>query len=464
MKVHFIAIGGAAMHNLAIALHKKGYKVSGSDDEIFEPSRSGLERYGLLPEKTGWDPQKVTPDTDTIILGMHAREDNPELKRAKELQQQQQSGTQQPPKLKIQSFPEFLYDQTRDKTRVVVGGSHGKTTITAMVMHALKTNGIKFDYMAGSRIEGFDTMVGLSDDTELAVFEGDEYLSSALDRRPKFHLYRPHIALLSGIAWDHINVFPTWENYLDQFRKFIDFIEPGGALVWCSEDPELNKLIHSSNLTIDAFPYQTHPFAIRDGATYLINPQVSVPVFGAHNMQNLNGARLICNILGINDERFYRSIQTFPGSKKRLQLLAQNTATSVYLDFAHAPTKVNATTMAMKNQYPERELVAVLELHTYSSLNAGFLQHYKDSMLTPDRAMVYFNPKTIEHKKLPPLTRKQVRDAFGRQDLEVSNSADELMKELREMNWDNKNLVIMTSGNFDGQDLEKLASNIIHTS
>lgn len=450
MKVHFIAIGGAVMHNLAIALHRKGYMVSGSDDEIFEPSHSRLDRYGLLPHKQGWDPGKITTDLDTVILGMHARDGNPELEKARKLG------------LQIQSFPEFLYEQTRDKTRVVIGGSHGKTTITSMIMHVLKFHDVSFDYMVGSIVEGFETMVGLSDSSEIAVFEGDEYLSSALDRRPKFHLYKPHIALISGIAWDHMNVFPTYENYLEQFRIFIDKAEVGGSLIYSADDPELTNLVKSSGRLLDYIPYRVHPNRIKEGKTCLIDDDREHPVsvFGQHNMQNINGAKLVCEMLGINNEMFYNAIQNFTGASKRMQLLQENEQTAVYLDFAHAPSKVRATTLALKEQYPERWLTAVLELHTFSSLNADFLPQYEATMLSADKAIVYFNPETVAHKKLPDISVDQVKDAFNQPDLWVYNDAWKLVKDLLDSDWNGSNLLIMTSGNFEGQDLEALAVSI----
>ena len=451
MKIHFIAIGGAVMHNLAIALHKKGYNVTGSDDEIFEPSRSRLARYGLLPDNQGWDPAKITHDLDTVILGMHAREDNPELIKARQLG------------LQIQSFPEFLYEQTRDKIRVVIGGSHGKTTITSMIMHVLKFHKVSFDYMVGSIVEGFETMVGLSESSKIAVFEGDEYLSSALDRRPKFHIYQPHISLISGIAWDHMNVFPTYENYLEQFRTFIDKTEVGGSLVYSADDEEVSNLVKSSGRLLDYIPYRVHPNRIKEGKTYLIDDEREYPVavFGQHNMQNINGAKLVCEMLGISNEMFYNAIQNFSGAGKRMQLLQENNHTAIYLDFAHAPSKVRATTSALKEQYPERWLTALLELHTFSSLNARFLPLYEATMQSADKAIVYFNPHTVAHKKLPEITRDQVQDAFNQQDLWVYNDAAKLVKDLLNSEWKGSNLLIMTSGNFDGQDLNALAKTII---
>ncbi|HEC43389.1 MAG TPA: peptidoglycan synthetase [Bacteroides sp.] len=457
MRVHFIAIGGAVMHNLALALKQKGYKVTGSDDEIFEPSRSRLYSAGLLPEKNGWDPEMITSDIDVVILGMHARDGNPELEKARELERVPGSG------LKIQSFPEFLYEQTADKKRIVIGGSHGKTTITSMVMHVLKSNGIQFDYMVGSIVEGFDTMVGLSEESEIAVFEGDEYLTSALDRRPKFHLYKPHVSLISGIAWDHMNVFPEEEDYLEQFRIFIEKTEVGGSLVYCAEDPILQNLIKSSGRILDYIPYREHRFENISDKTQLIfnGDKYPVNVFGRHNMQNISAARTICELLGINHADFYTSIASFTGAARRMQLLQENDETAVYLDFAHAPSKVMATTTAMKDQYPERHLVAVLELHTFSSLNAEFLPRYEASMECADTAIVYYNPKTVAHKKLPKISVRQIAEAFNKQGLDVYSDADKLMQDLRGFSWTGSNLLIMTSGNFDGQDMQSLASSII---
>lgn len=451
MRVHFIAIGGSVMHNLAMALHQKGYRVTGSDDEIFEPSCSRLAKYGLLPEKNGWDPRRITPDLDVVILGMHARENNPELEKSRKLG------------LKIQSFPEFLFEQTQNKKRIVIGGSHGKTTITSMLMHVLKYHGIKFDYLVGSLVEGFDIMVGLSKDSEIAVFEGDEYLTSALDRRPKFHLYNPHISLISGIAWDHINVFPREEDYLEQFRIFIEKTEVGGSLVYCMEDTILRNLVRSSSRILDYIPYREQLSEIRDGKTCLLYDEKKYPVkvFGRHNMQNISGARTICELLGIDHESFYKAIGSFKGSARRMQKLEENKMCAIYLDFAHAPSKVKATTTALKEQYPGRHLTAILELHTFSSLNAGFLPRYQGSLEAADRAIVYYNPKTVAHKKLSEISADQVKSAFRKDNLLVYSNAEKLVQALLGSDWKDSNLLIMTSGNFDGQDLESLAGKII---
>jgi UDP-N-acetylmuramate: L-alanyl-gamma-D-glutamyl-meso-diaminopimelate ligase len=446
MRIHFIAIGGAVMHNLAIALHKKGYTVTGSDDEIFEPSRSRLDKYGLLPCSEGWDASRIGRDIDAVILGMHAREDNPELIRARELG------------IRIYSFPEYLYEQTKDKKRVVIAGSHGKTTITSMVMHCLKFHGWKFDYMVGSMIDGFETMVGLSNDSEIAVFEGDEYLSSALDCRPKFHLYKPDIALISGIAWDHMNVFPTWENYLEQFSTFVDRMEPGGTLIYYEGDSHITEILTTTGRSLVKTGYTGHNHHIRSGQYYLEAGEKAWPVevFGSHNMQNINGARLVCTQLGMTDNDFYEAIQTFRGSARRLELLGKSDTSNIYLDFAHAPSKVRATVQAMKEKYPDRLLVAVLELHTFSSLNAAFLPHYKGTLDLADIPMVYFNPATVEHKRLPMITAGQVKEAFGRDDLHVYTDSAVLLHILSRIKWHFKNLLIMTSGNFDGLDFTTL--------
>ena len=443
MKVHFIAIGGSALHNLAISLCKKGYQVTGSDDEIFEPSRTRLENYGILPEKYGWNPDKITSDLDAIILGMHARIDNPELIKAKELN------------LKIYSYPEYLYEQTKNKTRVVIGGSHGKTTITSMIMHVLKFHNKQFDYMVGAQIEGFETMVSLTEEAPIAIFEGDEYLSSPIDPRPKFHLYKPNVAIISGIAWDHINVFPTFENYKEQFKIFIDKIEEGGSLFYHKNDSVLHELVKNIHTKIDRTAYSTHTYIKRNNQTFLINLDQEIPleVFGEHNLQNISGAKLVCNQIGINDDEFYTAISKFKGAAKRLEVLAKNESTIIFRDFAHSPSKLNATVNAVKEQFPERNLLAIMELHTFSSLNADFLKEYAGSMDKADTAVVYFNPEVIKHKKLEPITIEQVRSSFQNQKLIVFTEQKDLVDFINTLNLSNKNILFMSSGNFSGIDL-----------
>lgn len=437
------------MHNMAIALHLKGYTVTGSDDEIRDPSRARLKKYGLLPASNGWNANHIHEGLDAVILGMHARPDNPELAKAQELG------------IKVFSFPEYVYEQTRDKTRVVIGGSHGKTSITSMILHVLKQCKIETDYLVGAQLEGFECMVRLSDTAQVVVLEGDEYLSSPIDRRPKFHLYHPHIALISGIAWDHINVFPTFENYVHQFDEFVKMIEPGGTLVYFDGDEQLTPIAEASAATQK--PYNTHPHEIRDGITYLIAEKAEVPiqVFGDHNLQNLNGARLVCNTLGISDDQFYQAIQSFGGAAKRLELVNKNERTAIYKDFAHSPSKLKATTEAMKQQYPNRKLVACMELHTFSSLNADFLSEYNGAMNKADEAYVYFNPQTIAHKKLEPITEEQVKKAFARADIKISIDSDALINDLLNKEWNQANLLLMSSGNFDGVDFDELAANIL---
>ncbi len=450
-KVHLIAIGGSAMHNMALALHEKGFTVSGSDDEINEPSKSRLARAGLLPPQIGWFPEKLHQDLDAVILGMHARADNPELLRAKELG------------LKIYSYPEYIYEATRDKTRIVVGGSHGKTTITAMILHVMKHCGIDTDFMVGAQLEGFNTMVKLSNSARFAVIEGDEYLASPIDRRPKFHLYKPDIAIISGIAWDHINVFPTFDIYVDQFRQFIKLIEPGGHLVYCREDTVLNALCNESiNSSISKTAYGIPAHEITNGITSLIinNKRYALQIFGNHNLMNLNGARLVCNKAGIGDEQFYEAIRSFRGAAKRLELVYKNEKFSFYKDFAHSPSKLKATTDAVKQQFKNRKIVACMELHTFSSLTEEFLNEYKDSMNLADEAIVYFNPHTIAHKKLKEITKEQVMQSFNRPDLKVYTSSVDVTNYLQSQHWNDKVLLMMSSGNFDCVDFNALASEL----
>lgn len=451
MRVHFIAIGGSAMHNLAIALHKKGFNVTGSDDEIFEPSKTRIASYGLLPEKFGWDANRITTDIDAIILGMHARKDNPELLKAQEMG------------LKVYSYPEYIYEQSKNKKRVVIGGSHGKTSITSMVLHVLEKCKVDFDYMVGAQLAGFETMVKLTD-AKIIVLEGDEYLSSPIDLRPKFHLYHPNIALISGIAWDHINVFPTFENYVEQFSKFVSLIEKKGVLIYCKADKEVNKVaLTTPNAGIDRIGYQTPENVIEDGITSVLISGNKIPleIFGDHNLQNMEGARLICNQLKISDEKFYEAIQSFKGAAKRLELIAKNNTTAIYKDFAHSPSKLKATTAAVKHQYPNRKLSACMELHTFSSLNKTFLKEYHNSMETADEAYVYFSKHTLEHKKLAAISPEEVKQAFGSKNVTVFNDSEELFKMLENKNWDNSVLLLMSSGNFDGINLNEFGEKLV---
>ncbi len=453
-KIHFIAIGGSAMHNLAAALHKKGFHISGSDDEIMEPSKSRLRSLNLLPEQEGWFPEKITVDLDAIILGMHARADNPELLKATRMG------------IKIYSYPEYLYEFSKNKRRVVIGGSHGKTSITAMILHVLRECEDDFDYMVGSKLEGFDTMVKLTDQASVIILEGDEYLSSAIDRRPKFHLYQADIALLSGIAWDHINVFPTFENYVEQFQEFVDQIPSNGTLVYCELDEEVKKVATRSKSSCIKIPYGIPEYEINDGITSIKFPSpysklsTNLQIFGIHNLMNVEGARTICNLLGVADEKFYSAISSFKGAAGRLELLARNNGISVYKDFAHSPSKLKATTESVKQQFPTKKIIACMELHTFSSLDQNFLEQYKGSMEKADEAIVYFNPLTIEHKKLPAISEDQVKRAFANQRLKVFTDSKKLSDYLLNMNHTDTTVIMMSSGNFDGMNLKELSQKI----
>ena len=446
MNVHFIAIGGAAMHNLALALHNKGYKVTGSDDTIFDPSKSRLKAKGLLPESFGWYPEKITSDLDAIVLGMHAKADNPELLKAQELG------------LKIYSYPEFLYEQAKNKTRVVIGGSHGKTTITSMILHVMHYHDRDVDYMVGAQLEGFDVMVKLTEDNDFIVLEGDEYLSSPIDRRPKFHLYKPNIALLSGIAWDHINVFPTYENYVEQFSIFVDSIVTGGSINYNEEDAEVKRVVEASENQIRKIAYRTPEYTVEDGETLLETPEGPMPieVFGAHNLNNLAGAKWICQHMGIDEDDFYEAISTFKGASKRLEKIAESNNSIAYKDFAHSPSKVEATTKALKEQFGDRTLVACLELHTYSSLNAEFLKEYKGALDAADVAVVFYSPHAVEIKKLEEVTEQQIANAFERDDLIIYTNPEDFKNFLFSQNFDNKSLLLMSSGNYGGLDFDEV--------
>ena len=448
MQIHFIAIGGSAMHNLAIALHQKGYQVTGSDDTIHDPSKSRLEKYGLLPVEFGWFPEKITHNLDVVILGMHAKQDNIELLKAQELG------------LKIYSYPEFLYEQSKDKTRVVIGGSHGKTTITSMILHVLNYHEKEVDYMVGAQLEGFETMVHLTKDNEFIVLEGDEYLSSPIDMRPKFHLYKPNIALLSGIAWDHINVFPTFDNYTEQFRIFTESIVNGGSMVYNEEDVIVKEVVESSTNHIKKYPYQTPAHFIEDGITFLETQEGDLPleIFGNHNLQNLAGAKWICQHMGIDEDDFYEAIASFKGASKRLEKIAENSSTVIFKDFAHSPSKVAATTKAVKEQYSSRTVVACLELHTYSSLNAAFLAEYKGALEFADKVVVFYAPHAVKIKQLEEVTKEQIATAFERDDLIIYTNPKEFKTFIFNLELENKAILLMSSGNYGGLDFEEVKS------
>ena len=446
MRIHFIAIGGSAMHNLAMALHDKGETITGSDDAIFEPSKSRLKAKGLLPDAMGWFPEKITADIDAVILGMHAKSDNPELLKAQELG------------LKIYSYPEFIYEHSKNKTRVVIGGSHGKTTITSMILHVMNYHNVNVDFLVGAQLEGFTNMVHLTKENDFIVIEGDEYLSSPTDLRPKFHLYQPNIALISGIAWDHINVFPTFENYVEQFKIFIDKITNGGILVYNENDVVVKQIVEESEKPIRKMPYSLPEYTIENGITYLETQDGSMPieVFGEHNLSNLAGAKWICQNMGIDEAEFYEAIASFKGASKRLEKIAETSTAVAYKDFAHSPSKVKATTEAVKKQYPDKKLTACLELHTYSSLNADFLTEYQGALDAADTAVVFYSPDAVAIKKLEEITKDQIERAFNREDLIVYTNPEEFKSFLVVQDFENTVLLLMSSGNYGGLDFDEV--------
>ena len=451
MRVHFIAIGGSAMHNLAIALHKKGFKVTGSDDVLFEPSASRLAKYGILPAENGWYPDKITKDIDAIILGMHARIDNPELLKAQKLG------------IKVYSYPEYIYEQSKDKLRVVIGGSHGKTTITSMILHVLQAAGKDFDYLVGAQLAGFETMVKLTKEAPIMVIEGDEYLASPIDRRPKFHLYKANIGVISGIAWDHINVFPTFQSYIDQFKIFIETIQPGGTLIYSETDAVLNEMVIDDESAVVKQPYDLPVYNIENGVTTILSDGEKYPleVFGEHNLLNIQAARLVCEGLGISKSDFYHHITTFKGAARRLEVVGKNENGIVFKDFAHSPSKLEATIHAVKTQFPERKLIACIELHTFSSLNKDFLSQYGGTMDEADEAIVFIDKKTFEQKKMEPYPAETVKTAFNKDDLTFYNDPQQLLGILENIALFDANLLMMSSGNFGGIDLIELKNKIL---
>ncbi|MFN5985017.1 MAG: UDP-N-acetylmuramate--L-alanine ligase [Fluviicola sp.] len=449
MNVHFIAIGGSAMHNLAIALSRKGINVTGSDDEIFEPSRTRLEKQNILPNQIGWFSEKISSNLDAVILGMHAREDNPELLKAKELN------------IPVFSYPEYLFEQAKNKHRIVIGGSHGKTTITSMLLHVVKALNLNVDYMVGAQLDGYDCMVKLSEDAKFMILEGDEYLSSPIDRRPKFHLYAPNTALISGIAWDHINVFPTWENYIEQFDVFCQKITPNGTLVYSQDDETVKMVAERADSTLTKKPYSVPKYRIENEKTILTfhSKEYHLQIFGEHNLQNLMGAMYLAESMDISNDSFLSAIQSFTGAGKRLQKVIENESFLLFKDFAHSPSKLKATTKAVKEQYADKKVIACMELHTFSSLRKDFLPLYKGAMNAADVALVYFSHEVIAHKKLAPLTIEEVQENFGGNVKVVTNTSEVLAFIDRETQKDSV-LLMMSSGNFDGIDYEKLGQQL----
>ena len=450
-RIHFIAIGGVVMHNLAIDAHLKGYEVSGSDDEIYEPSRSNLENHGLLPQYTGWNPDIINTDIEAVILGMHAKIDNPELLKAQELN------------IPVYSFPEYIYQQSTHKHRVVIAGSHGKSSITAMVMHVLLHANRKFDYLVGAKVEGFEQNIKLSEDAPVIIIEGDEYFSSPLDNTPKCLHYQHHIGLISGIAWDHMNVYPTFADYLTPFEKFAAQTPKSGVLVYAQDDPQVTKVCKLLSDDVTKIPYKSLSHKIVDGKTYLTYKDQKIPlqVFGKHNIQNISGAKQICLKVGITEDEFYQAIANFKGAGKRLQKVAENNTFNFFIDFAHSPSKLQATSTAVKQQYKSRELIACMELHTFSSLNKSFLPQYKNSFKAADQAIIYFNPEIVERKKLETITEQDIYQAFKHSNLKVFTKIDLLKEHLLKINWHNKTLLMMSSGNYDSLDVHQLGKEIL---
>jgi len=450
MRIHFIAIGGSAMHNLALALQGAGHEVSGSDDVIFEPSKSRLNAAGLLPSQMGWFTAAITPDLEAVVLGMHAKPNNPELLKAQELG------------LSIYSYPEYLYEHAKHKTRVVIGGSHGKTTITSMILHVMNYHEREIDYMVGAQLEGFDRMVHLTNENDFILLEGDEYLSSPIDARSKFLHYHPHIALLSGVAWDHINVFPTFESYKVPFAAFIESIVPGGSLTYNEEDLVLDEIVNAASNTIRKIPYQTPESIIENGHTYLETEEGALPleIFGAHNLNNLAGAKWICQHMGVDALDFYEAISSFKGASKRLELVAKNHTTAIYKDFAHAPSKVKATVAAVRVQFPDRKMLVILELHTYSSLNEQFLEQYQDAVSLADEALVFYEPQVLAIKNMEPIAAATIKAAFNAPKLLIETTPQGLAAYIAAIELNNTVLLFMSSGNYGGTDFKALANSV----
>ncbi len=451
MRIHLIAVGGAVMHNIAIALYNNHHTVTGSDDEIYDPSRSRLQKYDLLPQKMGWDANRITKEIDLVILGMHARKDNPELARAIELE------------IPVLSFPEYIYQHAKDKTRVVVGGSHGKTTTTAMIMHVLRELNYDFDYAVGAQLDGFETMVRFSD-APIMVIEGDEYLSSPIDRRPKFFHYQPDIAILTGIAWDHINVFPTFENYLSQFEQFITNLRQNTHLFYFGEDEHIQTVLDQKEVKTTASSYFGFDFKVENNQTYLLIEEESVPIqiFGAHNIQNLNAAFLACQQIGVSKKDFFKVIQSFSGAAKRLETLYESKELTIFQDFAHAPSKVKATTKAVRTRFPEEKITACFELHTFSSLNKEFLPHYQHSLQAADQAIVYYSEHTLKIKRLPFISKADIAHHFDHPNLVILSDETNFQDYLLEHFDPNGVLLLMSSGKFGGTNLKELVEKLTY--
>ncbi len=441
-KVHLIAIGGSIMHNLALALDSQGFMLSGSDDQIFEPARTRLKNRGICPEKEGWFSEKINTDLSFVVLGMHAKPDNPELVKALELG------------VKVYSFPELVAEMYSNSTRIVVAGSHGKTTTTSMMMHVFKALGKQFDYLVGAQLEGFDVMVAL-DKKEYSIIEGDEYLSSCLDPRPKFMHYSPQIAIITGIAWDHYNVFPTFDSYKNAFVQLIQSMKEGSLLLWYEGDSDLAELVGEYAQHLKTIAYKESEFVIQGNKCYLISEEAcySLEVFGRHNLQNMNSVIKVCEYLNFNSIDVCTSLSTFKGAAKRMQLLQNNGDLIIYQDFAHAPSKVKATINALRETYPYHHLHCFLELHTYSSLNKNFLPQYYSTVNECDEITIYFDPKALEIKRMEALDLQFIKDSFGRQNMNVIDNPAELKVQMDIARKGRGLLVFLGSGNWAGMEL-----------
>ncbi len=445
MHLHFIAIGGAIMHQLAITSFKKGNIITGSDDIIADPAKSNLFKAGLLPKENGWFPEKITKEIDAIILGMHAKEDNPELLKAIELQ------------IPIYSFPEYIYKMSEQKTRIVVAGSHGKTTTTSMIMHVLKKQEIDFDYVVGAKVDGFEYSVKLSD-APVIIIEGDEYPASTIEKRPKIHFYFPHIAVITGIAWDHINVFPTYDNYWRQFQIFLDQMKDGHTIIYNAEDKEVIRLIESEKNDLKNLPYATPSYQIKKNSVVLLATEgnITLNIFGEHNLQNMEAARKVCNTLDVSDEAFYKSFADFKGAARRLEKIHEEEDLIIFRDFAHAPSKLKATLKATRKRFPNHTLIACFELHTFSSLNKDFLREYEHSMDDCNFASVFYTPQTLASKNMPDLDPQLIKSSFNREDLKVFDHKESLRNWISQEISDNGKricLLLMSSGTFEGMDM-----------
>jgi UDP-N-acetylmuramate: L-alanyl-gamma-D-glutamyl-meso-diaminopimelate ligase len=448
-KIHFIAIGGSVMHNLAITLKQLGYEVSGSDDKIYDPSKSRLKKHNLLPKNLGWFSELIDKEIDFIVLGMHAKKDNPELLKALDLD------------CKIYSYPELIFEFSKSKTRITIGGSHGKTTVSSMILHVLNFYDIKVDYLLGAQIEGFENMVHISDDNDFILIEGDEYLSSPIDNTPKFHKYNSNIAVITGIAWDHINVFPTFENYVSQFEKFIETITDGGVLVFNELDKLVLDTVNKSDKTIRKIGYGKPDFEIVDEVTYIKTSEGNVPlkVFGDHNLSNLSAAKQICALMGVFDDEFFAAIASFKGASKRLETIYRDKNKIIIKDFAHSPSKLKATIDAVKNQFSNKNIIAVYELHTFSSFNQKFIKEYLNSMLSANMKIVYYDNEVLKKRGEFNINEKTIKDSFGSDDLIIISKKSVLEEIMLKINLDNSVLLMMSSGNFSSIDMISLTNN-----